>query len=243
MSITINIEYLSISALLNSIGMQAIVEKHLERHPGLMPEEARPLITEDSDYEYVQQVLDSCSRVLTLFQGYSEKERLVQLPARVIYRVFTSSVLLLKTLSIGVKQAQFETALEVLTGSIRSLLSNNLDELHCVPRYAALLDIQLKHLRRYFADSLKYSRSVHTRSSDINSSNTSVREAVTDIHVPGSNALWLEDPSLQWTDMTPDNWLRLPFEPSMAPFDLTGAQAFTGLDLNGLDFMWNISEQ
>ena len=38
MSITIDIEYLSMSALLNSIGMQAIVEKHLEQHPGLMPE-------------------------------------------------------------------------------------------------------------------------------------------------------------------------------------------------------------
>lgn len=231
------------SALLNSIGMQAIMEKHLERHPGMMPEEARPLITEDSDYQYVQQVLDSCSKVMTLFQGYAEKERLVQLPARVIYRVFTSSVLLLKTLSIGVKQVQFEAALEVLTGSITALLSNNLDELHCVPRYAALLDIQLKRLRQYFADSLKYPHSpaMQTRSQEIYSNDSSSREPLADVHVSGS-ASWLENPSFQGTDMTPDTWLRLPFEPSMAPFDLTGGQAFTGPDLNGLDFMWNISD-
>ena len=154
-------------------------------------------------------------------------------------------MLLLKTLSIGVKQAQFEAALEVLTGSIRVLLSNTLDELHCVPRYAALLDIQLKHLRRHFADSLKDPHSVaaHPRSPNINPSDMSARGAVTDVHVPGSDASWFDDPGLQWTDMTTDNWLRLPFEPSMAPFDLTGAQAFTGFDLNGLDFMWNISEE
>ena len=241
MSTTIHIEYLSTNALLNSIGMQAIVEKHLERHPGLMAEEARAVITEDSDYAYVQQVLDSCSRILTLFQGFAEKERLVQLPARLIYRIFTSSVLLLKTLSIGVKQPQFEAALEVLTSSIRALSSNSLDELHCVPRYAALLDMQMKPLRRYFADSLKYPQSfaANTALPNIRSGDCINNAPVPDLDAPG-----LDDQSLQWGDMSLDSWLRLPFDPSMAPFDLSGPQAsFNGLDLNGLDFMWNLSDQ
>lgn len=232
-------------ALLSSIGMQAIVEKNLERNPGLMPEEAQPLIAEDSDYEYVQQVLESCSSVLELFQGYTEKERLVQLPARAIYRVFTSSVLLLKTLSIGVRQPQFEAALQVLTGSIQALISNNLDGLHCVPRYAVLLDIQLKHLRRYFADSLKYPHSdkMHAAKAPVLSLGGQSTRIAADSHVSSFDASGLETPGLQWTDMNFDNWVRLPFEPSMAPFDLTGSQAFTGLDLNGLDFMWNIFDQ
>ena len=232
-------------ALLSSVGMQAIVEKNLERNPGLMPEEAWPLIAEDSDYEYVQRVVESCSSILKLFQGYTEKERLVQLPARVIYRVFTSSVLLLKALSIGVRQPQFQAALEVLTSSIRALISNDLDDLHCVPRYAVLLDIQLKRLRRYFADSLKYPlpETMRAAKTPVTSLGGQPTPRAVDPHVSSFGALGLEDPGLQWIDTSPENWLRLPFEPSMAPFDLTGSQSFTGVDLNGLDFIWNISDQ
>jgi len=230
-------------ALLNSIGMQAVVEKNLEANPGLMPEDAQPLITENVDYEYIQEVLDSCSKILQIFQEYAEKERLVQLPARVVFRIFTSSVLLLKALSIGVRQAQFEASLEILNSSIQALRSPSLDDLHCVPRYAGLLDIQLKRLRGHFAESLKYPRSGATvmPNAAVMSSGPQLTHSTVDFQTSyeGESRLYSE---LVWPDIGMDNWLRLPFDPSLAPFDLTSSQAQTGLDLNGLDFMWNISD-
>lgn len=221
--------------------MQAIVEKNLESNPGLMPEDTQLLKAEESDYEYVQDVVESCSSILQIFQEYVEQERLVQLPSRVIYRIFTSSILLLKALSIGVRQTQFETSLNILKSSIQALTSHSLDDLHCVPRYAALLDMQLKRLRSYFAESLRYPTSAPTglvRALTTSTSAQSTRDAgdfqMADLAEPNLES------DLVWPEMALDNWLRLPFDPSMAPFDLTGPQAQTGLDLSGLEFIWNV---
>ncbi|OAP59668.1 hypothetical protein AYL99_06966 [Fonsecaea erecta] len=231
-------------ALLSSVGMQAIVEKTLENNPGLMPEEARPVVAGDSDYEYVQQVLDSCSEILKLFQGYADKDYLFQLPSRIVCRVFMSSILLLKALSIGVRQTQFDMSLEILNNSIRALRSQRLDDLHCLPRYAGLLDIQLKRLRRYFAESSRYPLAPATGATAVpgmSSDPTSTyREA--DTRMSDSNGPRLET-DLEWPDLNMENWMRLPFDPSMAPFDLSGSLSQTGLELNGLDFMWNICHE
>ena len=40
--------------------------------------------------------------------------------------------------------------------------------------------------------------------------------------------------------MSADDWLALPFDPSMAPFGLSGVQTFQGLDDGSLDFIWNL---
>ncbi len=220
--------------------MQAVVEKNLETNPGLMPEDTQPLVAEDHNYGYIQEVLDSCSQILQIFQQYNEKESLVRLPSRVVYRIFTSSILLLKAMSIGVRQAQLEESLQILDSSIQALRSDKLDDLLCVPRYASLLDIQLQCLRRYFAESLKYSRPGATRrpSPEVASSGAQMARSIGDSQIPVMDELGQEG-ELEWSEM--DHWLRLPFDPSMAPFDLTGSQAQTGLDLNGLDFVWNIS--
>ncbi|OAL22963.1 hypothetical protein AYO22_06871 [Fonsecaea multimorphosa] len=246
LALTTRIEYYSMRALLSSVGMQAIVEKTLENNPGLMPEEARPVVAGDSDYEYVQQVLDNCSKILQLFQGYAEKDHLFQLPSRIVCRVFTSSILLIKALSIGVRQTQFDVSLEILNNSIQALKSQRLDDLHCLPRYAGLLDIQLKRLRRYFAESSRYplasaagATTVPGMPSDPTSTYREVEPQASDANAPRLGT------ELEWPDLNTsmENWLRLPFDPSMAPFDLTGSLSQTGLDLNGLDFMWNIGNE
>ncbi|OQV07205.1 Fungal specific transcription factor domain-containing protein [Cladophialophora immunda] len=244
LALTTSIEYNSMRALLSSVGMQAIVEKTLENNPGLMPEEARPVVAGDSDYEYVQQVLDSCSEILKLFQGYAGKDNLFQLPSRIVYRVFMSSILLLKALSIGVRQSQFDASLDILNSSIQALRSQRLDDLHCLPRYAGLLDIQLKRLRRYFAESSRYPSSSAAGATTVPGmpadSATTAREAESQASETNGPRL---GPELEWPDLNMENWLRLPFDPSMAPFDLTGSLSQTGLDLNGLDFMWNLGHE
>jgi hypothetical protein len=40
--------------------------------------------------------------------------------------------------------------------------------------------------------------------------------------------------------MAGDDWLSLPFDPSMAPFAPDGTVDFSGLNGGGLDFIWNL---
>jgi hypothetical protein len=52
-----------------------------------------------------------------------------------------------------------------------------------------------------------------------------------------TNGDGLDDPALD--EMPGDDWLSLPFDPSMAPFPPDGTADFSGYG-GGLDFIWNL---
>jgi hypothetical protein len=220
--------------------MQAIVERALEANPGMMPEEARPITIEELDYEFIEEVIDGCSQILQTVTEYAGAGSLRFLPVRPVYRIVTSSIFLLKALSIGVRHGQFQRSLDVLDRSIRALRSNGLDDMHCVPRYAILIEVHVARLRRHFVESSKYSRGRTTR--PLSPSLAPVeqqRSATSNLNqeAPASGI----DPDIPWPDLSADDWLYLPFDSSMAPFGLTGTQTCTGLEPSALDFMWNLS--
>jgi hypothetical protein len=44
-------------------------------------------------------------------------------------------------------------------------------------------------------------------------------------------------------ELSADDWLSLPFDPSMAPLGTDGTFGFPALDGNALDFIWNLPEE
>lgn len=222
--------------------MQAIVERTL--NSDLQQRKGRSLPSNDLDQECIHEVVDGCLQVLRTVNEYAQEGSLRFLPAKPIYGIVTSSVLLLKALSIGVRHDQFQISLDTLDSSILALRSNSLDDLHCVPRYAILLEILVAKLREHYMNSSRTRRRAEgmaiNQFSTVSQQESLIPNAVGGGFDATRSSL---DMDLSFADVSTDDWLRFPFDPSMAPFDLTGEHTHVGygLEPTTLDFMWNLS--
>lgn len=226
--------------------MQAVVERVLaDGEPNL--EEVRPLNIDSIDYEYIQEVIDGCCQILQKVSQLAETGALRFSPVRTFLRITSSSIFLMKALSLGARQAKLRESLDILEKTIQALKSNTLDDIHLSSRYATLLDLHVSRLRRNLLVSskgMKNSRGTTTASSTgppsrpdngasrhnatmVNS--TPISQGMSDISfIPSLN------------DMAADDWLSLPFDPSMAPFGISSGGQVPALEGGALDFIWNL---
>ncbi|DAA76019.1 TPA_exp: Uncharacterized protein A8136_1056 [Trichophyton benhamiae CBS 112371] len=279
------IEYQFVRVYTNSIGMQAVVERVLnESDPDVVMDDVRQANMDEIDYEFIQEVIDGSCSLLQKVTTLAENGALRFSPVRIFLRITSSSIFLLKALSLGVRNAKLQESLDILTKSIQALRSSSLDDIHLASRYATLLDSLLSRLRRSFVLSNKnpkVSRST-TRPSSVTplpkAQNTSpatqglqaspqqpqqqqqqqqlphpLQQAQVQQYSPGgigsapmnssmdvSNNPVFEDPISSLNDISADDWLSLPFDPSMAPFGDGGNQAWSGFEGANLNFIWNL---
>jgi hypothetical protein len=288
---TLFVEYHYVRVYTNSFGMQAVVERLLtEAGPDQAAEDLHPANIDPIDYEFIQEVIDGCGQILRKVIEMADSDVLRFAPVRTFIRVTSSSIFLLKALSLGVRHAKLQESLEILDGCIHALRSNILDDVHLASRYAMLLEVHVSRLRRnlvaYTRPSLLRVRSgnytnLSTRPSSIRASpldgsrsrdqseSVTLRPAGTVssskmvAHESHSNSYHSDNNRSTAEDnfnnvaafsiddgevldrlqpyIGADDWLSLPFDPSMAPFGPDGAQ-FSGLDGSTLDFLWNLPE-
>lgn len=236
------IEYQYVKIFMNSLGIQAIVERALmDSNLGIALEYGQPLDMRDVDYEFIQEVIASSCQILEKVTDLASSGALRFSPFRFYIRVTSSSVFLLKALSLGVRNIQLQTSLNILDRSIQALKSCTLDDMHLAPRYASLLEIHVARLRRHFIVSSKHphrSRGVTRQGSP---------EPTPVLHkdrIEPSGVQEAQEPSI-WMDyplhgISEDDWLLLPFDPSMASFGMDSCQAFSGFEEGALDFVWNL---
>ncbi|KAF2755155.1 hypothetical protein EJ05DRAFT_494195 [Pseudovirgaria hyperparasitica] len=228
---TLNIEFQYVKVYMNSLGMQAVVERTMtEAESGSAQADA-------SDYEFVQEVVDGSCEILERIISLAESGSLRYAPVRVFLRITSSSIFLIKGLSLGVWNTKLQSSLGVISRAIQSMRASSLDDMHLASRYATLLELHLTRLRRSFKVSSRppkfYSRpqsAERTVNNDWNTTQTDDDMGVVQI------------PSMQpdLTDMTlRDDWLTLPFDTNIPPFSLDGLQSFPRLDDGTLDFIWN----
>lgn len=239
------IEYHFVRVYTHSVGMQAVVERVLaDGEPNL--EEVRPLNIDSIDYEYIQEVIDGCCQILQKVTQLAETGALRFSPVRIFLRITSSSIFLMKALSLGARQAKLRESLDILERTIQALKSNALDDIHLSSRYATLLNLHVSRLRRNLLVSSrgKNSRGTTTTSSTCPPSrpdngtgngnstmvnSTPLSHGMSDISF---------NPSLN--DMAADDWLSLPFDPSMAPFGISSGGHIPALEGGALDFIWNL---
>ncbi|CAG7935162.1 unnamed protein product [Penicillium salamii] len=217
---TLFIEYQHLRILVNSIGMQMIVQRVLQHsaHPPnastIDPsfiEHARRLNMTTREYSFIEEVIDGCCQTLEKVTTLSGSLHFS--PMRTLFRTISSSIFLMKALALGVRNSKLQEALQILDRAIAALLDTEQDDVHLRSRYAALLQTQVSRLR----ESLVSSYAVG--------------------HEPDSY-----DPSMDidLSDAAFNNWLALPFDSSMAPFGSTGGfDRLDGVDLD-LDFLWQL---
>ncbi|KAJ5761224.1 hypothetical protein N7520_008380 [Penicillium odoratum] len=236
------IEYHFVRVYTHSVGMQAVVERALADADSNF-DDARPMTIEQTDYEYIQEVIDGCCQILRKVAQLAETGALRFSPVRIVLRITSASIFLMKALSLGTREAVLRESLEVLEKSISALKSNALDDVHLSTRYATLLEMHVSRLRRNLLASskaVKNSRGVTRRSSmgppPWTDASDRPNQANPTIPQDLSSDLGFI-PSLN--DMT-DDWLSLPFDPSMAPFGMTNGSQFPMCEGGALDFIWNL---
>ncbi|KAJ5894930.1 hypothetical protein N7495_006621 [Penicillium taxi] len=240
------IEYHFVRVYTHSVGMQAVVERAVADADSNF-DEMRPMTIDATDYEYIQEVIDGCCQILQAVTNLAETGALQFSPVRIVLRFLSASIYLMKALSIGTREAILRDSLEVLEKSIIALKSNALDDVHLSTHFAALLDIHVSRLRRNLLAS----------SRNIKNSRTPRRSPMGPPPWPGSEDRTNQVNTPVSQDLTElgfnpsfsggaDDWLSLPFDPSMAPFSTSAAGLgasggqFPMYEGGGLDFIWNL---
>lgn len=167
----LHIEYHYVRVYTHSFGMQAVVERVLaDAHTNSNSTSSNPntysknssntiepttnqhtnteINLDPIDHEFIQEVIDGSCQILKKVIELAQADKLRFSPVRIFLRVTSSSIFLLKALSLGVRHTKLQESLDVLEKSIQALRSNILDDVHLASRYAILLEVHLSRLRR-----------------------------------------------------------------------------------------------
>ncbi|KAL4769544.1 hypothetical protein BDW60DRAFT_224782 [Aspergillus nidulans var. acristatus] len=233
------IEYHFVRAYTHSIGMQAVVERVLaDSDPDV---EIRAAGIDQVDYEYIQEVIDGCCQVLQKASELGEAGALKFSPVRIFLRITTSSIFLMKALSIGTRHAKLRESLDIIERCIQALKSNALDDVHLSTRYAALLETHVSRLRRnLLASAARSTNGCRARSPLASLQDTDAEDSTPTIGVPAGQIVPELGSVPTFNNLAADDWLSLPFDPSMAPFGVSGGGQFPAYEGGALNFIWNL---
>ncbi|KAJ5116662.1 hypothetical protein N7456_001010 [Penicillium angulare] len=244
------IEYQHLRILVNSVGMQLVVQRVLSQS-GLQTEttidrffieRARQLNMTTQEYGFIEEVFDGCRQSLERVVSLGNKKILYFSPMRILFRTISSSIFMIKALALGVRNSKLREALQILDQVIIALEDKNHDDVHLKFQYATLLKAQVNRLR----DSLVSSQAVGNTNENYPLDTNFDRQSFDEVHpIDQSFGENQEHFALQMDSMNEFNineWLFLPFDASMAPFGPSewdvGAR-LDGVDLD-LDFLWQI---
>jgi hypothetical protein len=243
---TLFIEYHYARIYINSIGMEAVCQRASSELGFGLNGPPRTIMAGQED-GFINEVIDGGIQILERTIKLAESGTLRLSPVRTFLRITTSSVFLIKAISLGVRNAKLQRALDTLDRSIQAMRLSKLDDVHLAARYATLLETHVARLRHGF--SLSSHQQSHLRRTETGrvtpaeaqaqqANGTAFRDEFlpTNILDASTNA----QDVLPLQELSADDWLSLPFDPSMAPFGADGAFGFPALDGNGLDFIWNL---
>ncbi|OKL56252.1 hypothetical protein UA08_08524 [Talaromyces atroroseus] len=159
----LHIEYHYVRVYTHSFGMQAVVERILadsstnpvssNNNNTVDPTSTAQATTTEInldpiDHEFIEEVIDGSCQILKKVIELAQADKLRFSPVRIFLRVTSSSIFLLKALSLGVRHTKLQESFDILERSIQALRSNILDDVHLASRYAILLEVHLSRLRR-----------------------------------------------------------------------------------------------
>jgi hypothetical protein len=230
-------EYQYVRIHTNSLGMQAVVERTLaEADANGLQRETLPLNIEplSTDYDFIQEVVDGSCEVLQKAVRLAETGALHYAPVRVILRTVTASIFLIKSLSLGVPKTKLDSSLEILDKCINALRTSTMEDGHLAARYATLLELHVTRLRSNLIISARPPM-LPPRAGSIDGA-----ASLAFLHNQNAGPSGIASLAESVTDMMySDDWFSLPFNTSMAPFELGNAQAY-GTDEGNLDFFWDL---
>ncbi|GJC94379.1 C6 transcription factor [Colletotrichum higginsianum] len=225
----LHIEYHHAQAFLNSLGVQAIVERVMGSASASPTIRATLNSTvQGVEYDFIKKVVDGSVQVLRATQRLFVAGLLRYCPVRIYLRVIAASIFLLKALSLGTHAADLRSSLGCLHECIACLKASSLDDGDLAARYAALLEVFLAKFEQGM---------VPTSAPRISSMLLGQGELSVDDSGEG-----LGGADEGWDDV-PEDWLALPLSHSLAPFQLWGEAPETmEPEVSFWDAMWNLPQ-
>lgn len=241
------IEYHHLKAYTSALAIQAVVERAVAKGVSWTGDSNRESLDAcllPHDQDFIRDVIQSSSRVLEIATNMAANGMLRYAPLRSLVCVTSSSVYLLKAISLGVHHTDLQASLLTLDRCIIALRSSGTDDMDFSLRYARLIE---KHVNRFRANFI--SEHIMTMNTDHHRYNAQPLEPLTMAQPRGQSHMHSASSSYanhQSTNafVTPemDSWWAQPFDPNIAPFNFNGEAVSIGLELDSLDFMLNIPQ-
>lgn len=240
------IEYHYLKAYTSALSIQAVVQRALSRgvvcFGDLDRDGLEPCIL-PQDQKFIRDVVTDSGTVLEVATAMHSKGRLRYAPLRTIVCITSSSIFLLKAISLSARNSDLQVSLGTLDRCIAALRSSGTDDMDFSLRYAALIEKHVARFRAHFI--LPHSPST----SDLGDTHMSATRFPLSPrpHLPHQVIRESDNNGADGHDnitdvpMAPgDDWLARPFDPSIAPFASDGDGISLGIGLDSLDFLWSL---
>lgn len=228
------IEYHYIKAYTNSLAVQAVVERALSRGADRLGGDHDDILSrsmDPQDYRFINEVVASSRQILQKGIALVRSESLKFMPMRVLLRITSASLFLLKAISIGGPSIDLQVSLKILDESDAALRATPIDDMDLASRYATLIERHVTRFRHNFTSSRQPdlpqgfssgqpALGMEPTSSFIERQSTHRNDASS---MAGSSAQFDAAPSFD-TQMFAgfEDWSAQPFDPSLAPFSTNG---------------------
>ncbi|OAL35890.1 hypothetical protein AYO20_04796 [Fonsecaea nubica] len=235
--------------------MQAIVERGLAR--GMHGTD--PLQTNitsacfsSSDYVFLQEVVDGASEILQTATKMALSGNLRYMPVRQSLCFISAAIFLLKAISIGSGSIAIRASLDILDDCIVALRSSPIDDMDFSSRFATLIEKRVAKLRELLIGGMRHtSNNINNgdhHQTNHDESRSSCHEmgdsaSLAPVHATQDQVDLASAAATENLDMTSPGcagWWARPFDKSIAPFSFSGNFVSSGLELDSLDFLWNL---
>lgn len=252
------IEYQYLKVYTNSLAIQAVVERALSRgirRIGRSQGDILATCVDSQDYKFIREVVSGSRQILQTGTALLQSGYLRFSPMRTLLRITSSSVFLLKAISLGSRHGDLQASLSILDQSTAALRANPVDDMDLASRYATLIERHVTRFRHNFT--VPYQPEHHLRPpedssgaprtephrSPLSSSAGTLAPIDIGLSFPVNPADQGEQSCDIYGIFNPsvlDDWMAQPFDPSIAPFGTSGYQMSLGFEIDSLDFLWNI---
>ena len=222
--------------------MQAVVERASARQFEMYGQsDLQNTCFLSQDISFIHEVIFSSQEILRSATAMARAGVLRLMPVRQTLSVISTSILLFKAISLGVCESDLQSSLQILescTSALRSSTAN--DEFDFSSRFAGLIEARIAVFRATFVrppeDESMMTKLQTIRGNPLEGvpcvATTPVRRSDYDTGNMFSPQDVISDDQSDW-------WTR-PFDPSFAPFSAWGDHISSNLEIDSLDFLWNL---
>nr|RBQ85572.1 hypothetical protein FVER53263_10513 [Fusarium verticillioides] len=244
---TLLVEFHHTRACTGAISIQAVVSRASSAGftaATTNSDEALSAFITQKDAKFLQEVISDTKKVLHIATMSGFRDHLPFAPARVKISVISSSVFLLKALSVGSTHTDVNDALYTLDQCTSTLKQCPTDDMDFALRYADLIEKHTAQFRAHLTQSRGLGAGNHSGRASIP---RNIIQGETSVDGPNSFLSGLDsqqlgdDGAMMNFDMG-DTWVSLPFDSSIAPFGEGCDQVALGLDVDALNFLWSLPE-
>lgn len=254
---TLLIEYHHLKACTATIATQAVVEKaaaFASNTDSSQRSESFASYTSTQDAKFLRDVVFDSREVLRIASSIPFKQFMPYVPTRLRTYAVSSSVFLLKAICVGSSNTDVSAALKTIEESSLVLQQLAPDDMCFASRSAALI---VKHTAQLRASLFQGRERSHGMliAAPLSAKPSEVYTERVIGSIAGTPAVHEsvlpQDCMDDFTDfdrfdpaaaasMEPIEWLTLPYDQGMAPFNSTSEQVSFGFELESLDFLWNL---